>query len=206
MTIRTIALTGGIASGKTTVANTFEILGAAVVDADHAARAVVAPGSDGLEALVKLFGRNITTSEGTLNRAALRQLIFQETSVRKQVESILHPKIRQWMEATVAEKRQAGFEHVIESIPLLLETQQQQRFDLVIVVDTPIEMQLTRLMSRDNCSLAQAEQILATQATRSEKRAIADIIITNDSSLEDLKKRVANAYQMIKDTDTKIKH
>src|SRR6266481_1141983 len=148
-----IGLTGGIASGKSAVAQRFEELGVPVIDADESARIVVAPGSAGLADVVKHFGQNLLTPGGELDRRSLRNLIFSDPSRRRQLEAILHPLIRTDMEHRASV---ASGPYLVMAIPLLIESGGRERVDRVLVVDVDEEVQLKRLMERDGGTMAQA--------------------------------------------------
>lgn len=185
-----IGLTGGIASGKSFVSSAFEDLGVPVIDADVLARKVVEPGSVGLQQLIEHFGTDILTDAKELDRAALRQIIFSDSAHRKTVDAVLHPLIRDRSDQQVKIRQDQGHAYTIYAIPLLVETGQQERFDRIIVVDVPEAIQISRLMARDGGSIEKAQSILAAQATRQERAAIADDIIDNSGSEEDTLKRV----------------
>jgi len=179
-----IGLTGGIASGKTLVSDRFAFHGVPVVDADLLAREVVAPGSRGLNALITHFGTAILTPKGELDRAALRRLIFAHPPDREIVDTTLHPLIRELSERRIGEAQAAGHSYAVYAVPLLVETGQEGRFDRVLVVDVPESVQLERLLARDGSSEEQARAILAAQATRAARLAVADDVIVNDGTLE----------------------
>ena len=191
----TIGLTGGIASGKTTVSNLFAEAGAAVVDADIAARKVVEPGQPSLEAIADAFGQAILDENGGLDRMALREKVFASESARKELESILHPAIRNFMRQWIAALEAEGFPYCIRVVPLLVETNQHKDVDRTLVVDVPREMQIERLMLRDGGSDELAEQILASQASREERLAVADDVIKNDGAPDGLKAAVEELHQ-----------
>lgn len=178
-----VALTGGIASGKSTVAARFADLGAVVIDTDVLAREVVAPGSDGLAAVVAAFGSQILRPDGQLNRAEMRQLIFNDSSKKQQLESLLHPRIGAllWRRS-----KDAGGPYQIFEIPLYAETGGRIETDRVLVVDCDPQTQISRVMARDDIERAQAEAILAQQATREQRLAIADDVIVNNSDMQSL--------------------
>lgn len=188
----TIALTGGIASGKTAVSDRFAAMGGAVVDTDVIAREVVAPGSEGLTAVTAEFGPDILRSDGQLDRRVLRERIFNDPEARQALEAITHPRIRQVLESRLTEI-QAPYAIVV--IPLLLETGWIDRFDRVLVVDTPVQVQQQRLMARDNLSAAGAQRILKAQAGREDRLAIADDVISNNGDLAALDARVAELHR-----------
>ena len=175
----TVALTGGIASGKTLVSDAFAALGVPIVDSDVLAREVVGPETPGLHALVAAFGPAVVGADGTLNRPALRQRIFEEPDARETVNDILHPLIGDLADERMAALRDRGCAYAIQVIPLLVETGQHERFDRVLVVDVTRELQLSRLMDRDDSDATEAEAILAAQASRDNRLAIADDIIDN---------------------------
>lgn len=187
-----IGLTGGIASGKTTVANAFAALGAPVVDADVIAREVTARGSAGLAALTDLLGQDILTGDGELDRATLRARLFTDTTLREQVESLLHPLITQrlWQQANAAIAP-----YVLLVVPLLLETGLEKEMDRVLVVDCPEETQLARLMARDGETPESARRMLAAQLPRADRLARADDVVANTAGLTELATRVQALHQ-----------
>lgn len=182
-----IGLTGGIASGKSTVANLFAALGIPIIDTDVLAREVVAPGTPGLAAIVERFGAAILQADGSLDRAALRAKVFAAPEERRWLEQLTHPLIRALMEARCAA---AGGPYQIVAIPLLAETGRDRRVDRVLVVDCDRETQLARLRARDGTTLEQAERILAAQASREARLGIADDIIRNDGDIARLREQV----------------
>lgn len=181
-----VALTGGIASGKSTVAGFFAALGVPVIDMDAVAREVVEPGTPLLAALLARFGAGIRRPDGSLDRAALRGIVFADPDARRDLEALTHPAIRAASEAHAA--RAAG-PYVMMAIPLLAEGGGRGRFDRVLVVDCDEAAQLARLQARDGSSPEQGRAILAAQATRAERLAIADDVIHNDGSLDDLRRQ-----------------
>ncbi len=187
----TVALTGGIASGKTAVSDRFAELGAAVIDTDIIAREVVAPGSEGLEAVRAQFGEEILQSDGQLDRRALRERIFSDPTARQALEAITHPRIRQILEARLADI-QAPYAIVV--IPLLLETGWIERFDRILVVDVPEALQQQRLMARDALSAEEAQQILRAQASREARLAAADDVITNSGDIAELDTQIEQLH------------
>ncbi|MDX1443609.1 MAG: dephospho-CoA kinase [Gammaproteobacteria bacterium] len=182
-----IALTGGIASGKSTVAELFETLGVPVIHTDQVARDVVAPGSEGLQSVVNAFGEVILDETGNLDRKALRQRIFTDPSARKTLESILHPLIHDHVESELQAAEHAGHDYAIVEIPLLAETGAAEKYDRVLVVDCSETEQRRRLMERDQVSEDDADAALASQASREERLALADDVIDNtDRPIESL--------------------
>jgi dephospho-CoA kinase len=183
----TIGLTGGIASGKTTVAERFLEHGVPVIDADESARIVVAPGQPGLRRIVEQFGEHVLSQDGALDRRALRRLVFDDSAKRKRLEAILHPLIRADMDERVARARGP---YVVLAIPLLIEGGGQGRVDRVLVVDVDEPRQLERLMARDSSSLAEAHAILAAQASRAARLAAADDVLENFGTVSELRQAV----------------
>ncbi len=191
-----IALTGGIASGKTTVSNEFKNLGVPIIDADIIAREVVAPGSTALGELIELFGRDILNDDGSLNRPALRKIIFSDTESKKKVEAILHPAIRQRSALSCKLHTKNGAHYIIHSIPLLIETGQSNIYDRVLVVDVPLDIQIARVMERDSISRESAFAIINSQASREERLNVADDVVLNTNTLEHLRTRVKELHTM----------
>ena len=192
-----VALTGGIASGKTAVSDMFAELGVAVIDADVIAREVVAKGSEALKAIVEHFGEQILTDSGVLDREKLRSTVFSNEQERLWLNNLLHPLIRAEMK-----RRQdvADSVYSISVIPLLFESGQYKDYDRVLVVDCPEDVQLERLMARDHSSKEQAQAILDKQASRQQRLSIADDVIVNDSDLHSLKQSVItldNQYRQL---------
>ena len=187
-----IGLTGGIASGKSTVEQRFIELGVPVINADDSSRAVVARGAPGLAAVVERFGAGVLTPQGELDRRALRSLIFSDAARRKELEAILHPLIRADMEQRSSE---ASGPYVVLSIPLLVEGSARGRWDRVLVVDADESLQLARLMSRDAVSEAEARATLAAQASRAARLAAADDVIVNSGTVAELRQAVDRLHR-----------
>lgn len=193
MTRIRIGLTGGIASGKSTVAEILADLGAMIIDSDQLAREVVEPGTEALARIRERFGDRVIT-DGRLDRAALAKIVFADPVARSDLESIIHPAVR--LRAAELEREAGDDRVVVQMIPLLVETGQQGDFDAVIVVDIPVEVQRERLMARNGLSNKEADARIAAQATRAQRRAAADVVIDNaGSDLDDLRRRVAAAYR-----------
>jgi len=187
-----VGLTGGIACGKTTVANLFEALGAAIVDTDQLAREVVAPGSPLLPKIAAHFGAAILATDGSLDRRALRTRVFADPAERLWLEQLTHPAIR---ELTDARSAAAKGPYAVVAIPLLVETAGAKRFDRVLVVDCDPEVQLARLQARDGTTRAEAQRMLGAQATRAERLAVADDVIRNDSDVAALRDQVEKLHR-----------
>ena len=194
-----VALTGGIASGKTLVSDLLEIYGCHIVDLDVIAREVVLPGTEGLKELIEIFGESILLTDGTLNRKHLRDELYKKGRNRAIIEQILHPKILQKMKTSMDEC-QEGI--IVIVIPLLVEKNLWEPFDRAIVVDCEIETQLSRLMSRENVDKEKAEVMLMAQASREQRLQLNDYlptdVIENNSQISDLKEKVANLNQKLR--------
>ncbi|MET4728974.1 dephospho-CoA kinase [Lysobacter enzymogenes] len=184
-----VGVTGGVASGKSEATRRFEALGIVVADADLAARAAVAPGSDGLAEVAATFGPQILAADGGLDRAAMRRLVFADAAARKRLEAIVHPRVRAMLQAQCA---QAPGAYAIAAIPLLAEGGREAYpwLDRVLVVDVPTEVQQARVMQRDRIDAELAARMIAAQATREARLAVADDIVVNDGPLEALQAQV----------------
>ncbi len=178
-----VGVTGGIGSGKSAVTRKFENLGITVVDADIAARVVVEPGRPALAAIADHFGKNILLTDGSLDRAALRQKVFSDNAERNWLEQLTHPLIGQEI---VDQLEAVTSPYAIFASPLLLETSQRELVDLIAVVDVPEEVQLERTMARDDNDEEQVKRIMAAQMKRAERLELADIVIDNSGGLEQL--------------------
>ncbi|MEX1265585.1 MAG: dephospho-CoA kinase [Woeseia sp.] len=187
-----IGLTGGIASGKSTVADQFAALGVPVIDTDVIARQVVEPGEPALAEIVSAFGEDILTDDGGLDRAAMRRIVFADDASRRQLEAILHPRIRK---ETMAQSVTAAGPYQVIVVPLLAESPMKDGMDRILVVDVPESVQLDRLLARDSESPEQARRIIAAQVSRADRLAIADDIIRNDGALADTKRQVRDLHQ-----------
>ncbi|TVT58537.1 MAG: dephospho-CoA kinase [Sedimenticola thiotaurini] len=187
-----IGLTGGIGCGKTAVTDCFTSLGVPVIDADTVAREVVLPGQPALQAIAEKFGPEAITSEGSLNRNWLREHIFSDAGAKRELEAILHPRIRAEMRRQLSEVEGS---YAIFSIPLLLETGQDKTVDRILVVDCDPELQISRVTQRDDASESQTRAIIATQIDRKSRLTAADDIITNNGSLSELRPQVEALHQ-----------
>jgi dephospho-CoA kinase len=189
-----VALTGGIASGKSTVANLFAAHGVPLIDTDLIARDVVEPGQPALAAVAQAFGSDVLDSDGRLDRRRLREIIFSDAAARARLEAILHPAIRAAMEHQSVAVAQAG-PYQILVIPLLAEGGRRDHVDRVLVVDTPEAVQVERLMTRDAVTREQAEASLRAQVPRATRLGIADDVVRNTGQIEDLRKQVAALHE-----------
>ncbi|WP_215404153.1 dephospho-CoA kinase [Vibrio gigantis] len=188
-----IGLSGGIASGKTTVANLFnEHFGIDIVDADIVAREVVALGSDGLKQITEHFGESILLEDGTLNRSRLRELIFSDPKEKQWLNDLLHPMIRDKIDSDLS-KITSPYGLLVA--PLLVENQMQGMADRVLIVDVPVEVQIERTMNRDNVSKEQVASILMSQASREQRLAVADDVIKNHTKNQELLPQITDLHQ-----------
>ena len=184
-----VGLTGGVASGKSTVSAILAELGAVVIDADVLAREVVAPGTDGLAEVVEAFGSDVLAPDGGLDRAALGAIVFGDEPKRRVLEGIIHPRVR--ARAAEIEATAPPGAVVVHDIPLLTETGQAASFDAVVVVDVPVDTQVARMVGQRGLTRAEAEARVAAQASREERLAVATHVVDNTGTLEELRARVA---------------
>jgi dephospho-CoA kinase len=188
MTRYVIALTGGVAAGKSAVTRCFEARGISVYDADTAAREVIEPGTQGLANVLEAFGKDVLGTDGRLDRPAMRRRIFADRDARHTLEAIVHPRVRQWL------RDRADADpgpYCLLAIPLLVENLAHYRWvDRVLVVDVPEDEQIRRLMARDGVDETLARRMLASQASRSERLAIADDVIDNSGAESALPARI----------------
>ncbi|WP_404363783.1 dephospho-CoA kinase [Marinobacter sp.] len=189
-----VGLTGGIGSGKSTVARLFGELGVHWVDADDVAREVVEPGTPALERIAEHFGASILDDDGALDRAALRSIVFENPGEREWLEKLLHPVIRSELTRQLKPEGYA-LPYVLLVSPLLLETDQQQLAERVVVVDVPVEVQIERAMGRDANSREQIERIIAAQMPREERLSRADDIIDNDRPIGEISHQVQSLHE-----------
>ena len=196
MTVR-VGLTGGIASGKSTVSAILAELGAVVIDADVLAREVVARGTPGLDAVIAEFGPGILTPEGDLDRPAMGALVFSDPGARKRLEGIIHPLVHQRGAQLEAEAPPDAV--VVHDIPLLAEGDRAGSFDAVIVVDVPPELQVSRMVEDRASTREDAESRIAAQASRADRLAIATYVIDNTGTLADLREQVEEIYATLAD-------
>jgi dephospho-CoA kinase len=192
-----VGLTGGIGSGKSQVARRLVAHGAVLIDADVAAREVVVPGSRGLRRIVAAFGEDVLSPDGSLDRARLGEIVFGDPELRAKLNAIVHPLVREWMGAAERTAVQAADRRgpvVVHDVPLLAESRRKDGFDLVIVVDVPPELQVQRLVSQRGMTPDQARARMNAQASREQRLEVADIVISNSGSLDDLDHRVAEVW------------
>ena len=198
-TLRRYAITGGIGSGKSTVAAMFARLGAVIIDADAISRDLMRPTENTLSAVVAEFGPDILHPDGTLNRSALAALVFSNEDARTRLNNIVHPAVRARADALVEQARRAprfsGI--IIDDIPLLAETNRAAEFDGVIVVRTSLEKRLTRLMETRGMAEEDARARIAAQATDTQRAAIATWIIDNDGSAENTQTQVERIWALM---------
>ena len=188
-----VGLTGGVASGKSTVSAMLAELGAVVIDADALAREVVLAGTPGFERVVEEFGQGIVGADGELDRPALGRLVFGDESARRRLEAIVHPLVFERYAELEAQAPADAL--VVHDIPLLAESGRASDFDAVIVVDAPRETQVERMTRDRGWSVEDAESRIGAQATREDRLAIATYVVDNTGSLEDLRARVEEIYR-----------
>lgn len=192
-----IGLTGGVASGKSTVASLLVAAGAVLIDADALAREVVAKGTPGLDAVVEEFGTGLLTDDGELDRPRMGELVFNDAEARKRLEAIVHPLVFQRIVELEESAPQGAL--VVHDIPLLAESGRADTFDAVLVVDTPRDLQIERMLRDRGWTRADAEARIAAQATREERLAVATHLIDNSGTLEQLEARVAEVVADLKE-------
>lgn len=195
-----VGLTGGIGSGKTTVANLFEQRSITIVDADQIAHALVEPGEPGLAAIVEHFGVELLDANGELIRPKLRGIVFTSPDKKKKLESILHPLIYDTIDKEVCKLNST---YCILSVPLLIETGQCGRVDRILVVDCSVELQYARVKKRDGLNNEEIKRILSTQTSRQEKLAVADDVIRNESDIAALEKQIEKLHNFYLNISTK---
>ena len=197
--MRVIGLTGGIGSGKSLAAEYFADLGALVIDADQLARAAIERGSAGFDEVVMIFGDSILKN-GDIDRRALGELVFKDSSLKAKLEGVIHPWIRNEFEEAVASLKEN--ETLVYEIPLLFETKAQDRFDLVITVEASIENRIARLRAK-GLHISEIEARIAAQASREQRESIADFLIENDGDQDELLRKVENIWDELADRDLK---
>ena len=193
-----IALTGGPGSGKSTVARMFKELGAQVIDADEVAHAVEAPNQPAWHDLRQEFGPEFFREDGTLDRAKLSRLVFQDPEVRRKLNAIVHPRVTREMARRLNELAARGVTLIMVEVPLLFETGLGKNYDLIIVVDAGEEEQIQRLTARDRRPVSEAAGIIQAQWPLSTKKAQADFVVDNRGSVEDTRAQVKILWQHLK--------
>jgi dephospho-CoA kinase len=189
-----IGLTGNIASGKTEVARIFADLGATVIDADELARDVVVAGSPALKAIAARWGARVLNADGTLNRSALRSIVFSDEQERQALNAIVHPEVKRLRDLLVEEARARGDKVVVAAVPLLYEAGLEKDFDRVILVDAPEAVRLSRLINRRGLSVVEAQKIMNAQQPASTKRERAHMVIENQNDLKALRRAVERVW------------
>ena len=197
--MRVIGLTGGIGSGKSLAAEYFADLGALVIDADQLARSAIERGSTGFDEVVTVFGDSILKN-GDIDRRALGELVFKDPELKSKLENIIHPWVRNEFEEAVASLK--GDEVLVYEIPLMFETNAQDRFDVVITVEAAMDNRISRLRAK-GLHISEIESRIAAQATREQRESIADFLIENDGSEDDLLRKVENIWDELADRDVK---
>ncbi|HSX66960.1 dephospho-CoA kinase [Nocardioides sp.] len=194
MTLR-LGLTGGIASGKSTVSRIFAELGAIIIDSDVLAREVVARGTEGLAEVVKAFGDEILTEAGEMDRAKVGAIVFADPAMRKVLEQVIHPRV--FLRALEIDEAAGEHDVVINDIPLLVETNQADRFDAVVVVDVPTELQVERMVRDRGMTVEEAQGRIAAQTSREQRLAVATYVIENTGTLAALHDRVREVWEQL---------
>ncbi|MBE3595615.1 MAG: dephospho-CoA kinase [Hydrogenibacillus sp.] len=192
-----VGLTGGIASGKSTVSKMLAARGAWVVDADRLARAAVEPGSTALEQIVERFGAGVLQADGTLDRKALGRIVFADVSALKALEAIVHPEVRRMMRDEIAQAKAKRAAIIVLDVPLLFENGLERLADLTVVVETDVRTQIERLTVRDRLPRAEAAARLDAQMPLGEKRALADVVLINRGTIEDLERQVDALWEYL---------
>jgi dephospho-CoA kinase len=191
--LKLIGLTGGAGSGKSTVAEMFRELGAAVIDADEASHAVYEPGTAGFDDIVEAFGREYVR-DGRIDRARLGDLVFRDAEARRRLNAIVHPRVREWMAERTAEAVERGAGVVIQDVPLLFENDLQGLYSSTVLVYARPATQVERLVSQRGISRERAAGMLAAQMPIDQKRALADYVIDNDGEVDGTRRQVEEVW------------
>lgn len=194
----TVALTGNVASGKSTVAALWREAGVPVVSADDLAREVVEPGTAGLADVRRAFGDEVLAADGSLDRAALRDRVFRDPEVRERLESLLHPRIEARRKAWMERREREGAALAVAEIPLLFEVGLQDAFDTTVLVDAPEEVRLERLVGGRGLEREEARRVMDAQMAPERKRTLADVVIDNDGTLEELRARAGAVLEALR--------
>ncbi len=202
--MRIVGLTGNIAAGKSAVAARLAELGALIIDADILAREAVEPGRPALAAIVGRWGNDVLRPDGSLDRAALRRIVFSDPAERAALDAIVHPAVDRLRIAAIETARRRGETLVICDIPLLFEAGLEHQVDIVVLVDAPVELRRARLINDRTLPPEEADAMIAAQMPSAEKRARADQIIDNDGTLEQLDERVAALWQSLLDPRSRV--
>ena len=195
--MKLIGLTGGVGSGKSTVAGMFTDLGATVVDADEATHAVYAPGTDGFDAILDAFGRQYVR-DGQIDRKRLGDLVFKDDAARLRLNEIVHPRVREWMTARTAEAVERGAQVVIQDVPLLFENRLEDLFSATVLVYARPQTQVERLVVQRGLSSDRARSMLAAQMPIDEKRPLATFVIDNDDGIEETRRQVEEVWARVR--------
>jgi len=198
--VKLVGLTGGIASGKSTVAKILEQLGAAVINADALSREVVEPGKDAWKEIIDAFGAGVLQPDQSLDRQKLRTVIFNDSDGRKKLEAIIHPRVRALAEEKIREHAVAGYSIIVYEVPLLFEGNLHEWLRPVILVACDVDTQRARLQERDRLTQTEAQKHIDAQMSLTEKRRLADYVIENDGSLADLEQQVRAVVEKIQAT------
>jgi dephospho-CoA kinase len=192
-----VGLTGNIAAGKSTVAEVWQSLGSVVIDADVLARRAVEPGTAALRAIVKAWGPNVLNSDGSLDRAALRRIVFADAAARERLERIVHPAVGALRAAALENANEAGERLIVADIPLLFETGMQDEFDCIVLVHAPVAERLRRIVENRRVSRKDAERMLAAQMPSETKQSRADIVIDNTGTVDELRQRAGAVWKQL---------
>lgn len=195
--MKLVGLTGGIASGKSTVAAILRRLGAAVIDADELARQVVQPGQIAWHEIVEAFGRDVLQADGSLDRPKLRKIVFDDPHARAKLEAMIHPRVRALAEEKIRELAAAGYPVIVYEVPLLFEVGLHESIRPVILVACNPMTQRERIAQRDRVAAEEAQKTIDAQMSLEEKRKLADYVIENDGALEDLEQQVRRLWEQL---------